>query len=366
MTNGRTPIDTPAILVDQARLNRNIQTMAAHARHLGVAHWPHTKTHKVPAFAKLQLAAGSPGACVAKIGEAEVMADAGVAPIFIANHIVGDRKVRRVIELARRVPLAMCVDSLEAAAPLSQAASAAGLRLEVLLEVDTGSHRCGVQPGAQARELAVAVARLSGLQLTGIMTYAGLDRGGFSLEDLAEAARREQDLMGALADGLRALGLPITRVSGGSTPRARLYQPGGPLTEIRPGTYIYNDVNCLDASAATEDDCALTVLATVISRPRRGWVTLDAGSKALTSDRALSSEGHGRIAAWPGAVVRRLDEEHAYVELPADAPAPPIGERVRIIPNHVCPVSNLFDCLHLVDGDTLVERVPIAARGRSQ
>ena len=359
-------LDTPALLVDLPTLERNLARMAAHARDLGLEHWPHTKTHKVPELAKRQLAAGSPGICVAKLGEAEVMIAAGLERIFIANDIVGPQKVARLLPLARRADVSVCVDSLAAAEPLSAAFHAAGLRLQLLLEIDTGLGRCGVPPGKPATELARALDRLPGLELVGIMTYAGMIPGRTSPAEIEAAATEEAQTMASVAQDLRAAGLKIRRISGGSTPRARFYRPNCGLTEIRPGTYIYNDVNCLDTGAASQDDCALTVLATVISRPGPARATLDAGSKALTSDRAVASPGHGRIVELPGAVISRLDEEHAYVDLSQAEREPAIGEKLRLIPNHACPVSNLADEISLIADDHVVATLPIAARGKSR
>lgn len=359
-------LDTPALLADLPTLERNVARMAEHARQLGLEHWPHTKTHKVPELAKRQVVAGSPGICVAKLGEAEVMIEAGLERIFIANHLVGPQKVERLLQLAERAELSVCVDSLAAAEPISAAFAAQGRRLPVLLEIDSGLGRCGVQPGQQAQELALAAHRLPGLELVGIMTYAGTMRGRTSVADIEAAAKEEAAIMRAVAERLRAAGVQVSRVSGGSTPRARFYSEGCGLTEIRPGTYIYNDVNCLDTGAASEQDCALTVLATVISRPRPARATLDAGSKALTSDRAVASPGHGRIVELPGALIERLDEEHAYVDVSSAEREPEIGEKVRIIPNHACPVSNLADEINLIEGDQVVETLPIAARGKSR
>jgi D-serine deaminase-like pyridoxal phosphate-dependent protein len=359
-------LDTPAILVDNRILQANIERMARHARECGLEHWPHTKTHKVPQFAQRQMDAGSPGICVAKLGEARVMAGAGIENILIANHIVGEAKVLALLELVEHARVSICVDSLDAARPLSAAFGAAGRQLDVLMEIDTGMHRCGRQPGEDAVELAKRLLDLPGLCLVGVMTYAGLIPGKLSEAELQECARGECEALTRVAEDLREVGADIRRISGGSTPRARFYEPSCGLTEIRPGTYIYNDVNCIDLGAASPEDCALTVLATVISVPSPTRATLDAGSKALTSDRAKISPGHGRVLEYPGAVIAQLDEEHAYVDLTGVEGRPAIGEKVRIIPNHVCPVSNLHDRLALIEDEQVVDVLPIAARGRSQ
>ncbi|MGD8236998.1 MAG: alanine racemase [Armatimonadota bacterium] len=358
-------IDTPAILVDADILRRNIARMAEMARGAQLEHWPHTKTHKIPEIARQQMEAGSPGICVAKIGEAEVMAQAGLAPIFIANHIVGETKVARLADLAQEVEVSVCVDSVTAAEGLSAEFARRDACLPVLMEIDTGLHRCGVVPEA-APEFARELLSLPGIELVGIMTYAGFAPGGSPDEALRRAVQDETAAMSQVADALRAVGADIRRISGGSTPRARFYGAECGLTEMRPGTYVYNDVNCIDLGAATEADCALTVLATVISTPGAGRATLDAGSKALTNDLAKVSRGHGRIVECPGAAITRLDEEHAYVDLSEAEQELAVGDKVRIIPNHVCPVSNLHERAHIVEQEQVSEVLPIAARGRSQ
>jgi len=358
-------VDTPAILVDAAVLRRNIECMADTAKAAQLEHWPHTKTHKIPEIAKQQVATGSPGICVAKIGEAEVMAKAGLAPIFVANHIVGEQKVTRLAELAQDVEVSVCVDSMAAAEPLSAAFARRGARLQALMEIDTGLHRCGVVP-QDAPALAQELLELPGIELVGIMTYAGLAPGEHSDDDLRRAAEQEADAMSHVADALRAVGADIRRISGGSTPRARFYSAACALTEMRPGTYVYNDVNCIDLGAATEANCALTVLATVISKPAGRRATLDAGTKALTSDAAKISAGHGRIVECPGAAIPRLDEEHAYVDLSEAEQELAVGDKVRIIPNHVCPVSNLHDRAFLIENEEVADVLRIAARGCSQ
>ena len=358
-------VDTPAILIDAEVLRDNIARMAARAKSAGLEHWPHTKTHKIPEIARRQLEAGSPGICVAKIGEAEVMAEAGLGPIFIANHIVGENKVSRLADLAENVEVSVCVDSLAAAEPLSAEFSRRESRLPVLMEIDTGLHRCGVQP-EDASALGEGLLSLTGIDLVGIMTYAGFTAGEYSDDNLRRSAEYEGEAMSRVAEALRGLGADIRRISGGSTPRARFYASDGGLTEIRPGTYVYNDVNCLDVGAATEAQCALTVLATVISVPGERRATLDAGSKVLTNDPAKISSGHGRIVECPGAGVTRLDEEHAYVDLSEAEGELAVGDKVRIIPNHVCPVSNLHDRAYIIEKEEVVDVLPIAARGRSQ
>lgn len=358
-------IDTPAVLIDVAMLRANIARMAEMAQTAQLEHWPHTKTHKIPEIAKQQVAAGSPGICVAKIGEAEVMAKAGLGPIFIANHIVGEAKLARLAQLAEDVEVSVCVDSMAAAEPLSAAFERRGGRLQVLMEIDTGAHRCGVPPdGAPA--LARKLLPLPGLELAGIMTYAGLLPGKFSEDDQRQVAKLEAETMARVAEELRAVGADMRRISGGSTPRARFYGAGCGLTEFRPGTYVYNDVNCIDLGAATEADCAFTILATVVSRPGAQRATLDAGSKALTTEAAKISSGHGRILECAGAAITGLDEEHAYVDLSEAEHELAIGDKVRIVPNHVCPASNLHDRAYIIEREEVVEILPIAARGRSQ
>ncbi|HYG58412.1 MAG TPA: alanine racemase [Symbiobacteriaceae bacterium] len=358
-------LDTPALLIDLDRVEANLQRGAAIAAAAGVALRPHTKTHKSPYFARLQLGHGARGLTVAKLGEAEVMASAGLDDLFVANTIYGDEKARRLRQLAERVTLTVGVDHLEQARQLSAAMAGLDRPLGVLIEVDTGAHRGGVHPN-EAGALARAAAALPGLAIRGVYHYEGYTYSAPDREALAAVQREGQ---AALVRAGQAVGaaLGITPViSAGSTPgllSGAGYLPG--ITEIRPGTYIFLD-GAQAALAGGVELCAAHVLATVVSLPGPGRAVLDVGSKALTSDvrgfGVCKTEGYGLLPDQ-GLVLRRLSEEHGVIE-GEGVDRLRVGQQVRVLPNHICPVVNLFDELVLVRGGEVVDVLAVAARGR--
>jgi D-serine deaminase-like pyridoxal phosphate-dependent protein len=358
-------IDTPALLVDLDRLDANIGSMAAHARAGGVALRPHFKTHKSVAIARRQLAAGAAGITVAKLDEAEALADGGIeAPILIAFQIVAAPKLERAVRLAGRMPLTLAVDSPEGAARLAVAAAAAGRVLDVWIEIDSGLQRCGVVP-ADAPDLARRVAAQPNLRLTGMFTHAGQSYAARDEAEVAAIATAEAGAVVEAAAATRAIGIPIETVSAGSTPTARFLDASSGITEIRPGTYAFYDALQVALGSITPDGCALSVAATVISRPTSERVVIDAGSKTLGLDKGAHSSDlltdYGGLIDTDGAVVR-LSEEHGVLRVPSDSTLA-IGDRVRIMPNHVCSVTNLARRFYGVRGDVVREVIPIEAAG---
>lgn len=346
-------LDTPTILIDIDRVEANLKRAQAHADKEGYALRPHTKTHKLPQFAKRQLELGAKGITVQKLGEAEVMADAGVDDIFLPYNIVGDRKLARLKALNERITLAVTADSPDTISGYARTFTA-GKPLAVLVECDTGAGRCGVQTQAQALALARQIELAPGLRFGGLMTYPpkhGVERSNAWFDD-------------ALAI-FRQAGIAVPKVTAGNSPD--MWAPGGgPVTERRPGTYIYYDRMQVRDKVASFDDCALTVLATVVSRPTATRVVLDTGSKCLASDLVNQdiALGYGLVMGTD-LVVKSLSEEHGVIEMPAASDWPRVGERVRIIPNHVCVVSNLFDTVTLISGDEVKDTLPVASRGRT-
>jgi D-serine deaminase-like pyridoxal phosphate-dependent protein len=356
-------LDTPSLLVDLDRLEANLDRMAQIARAADLQLRPHTKTHKTPEIARMQVERGAVGVTVAKIGEAEIMADAGLDDIFIAHQIVGPQKIERLLALAQRATVAVGVDSLDAAGPLSMAFAQQGLRLPVLIEVDVGLHRCGVSP-EEAPDLARDINTLPGLHLAGLFTYPGHVYAARNDNEVAGVAAYECRIMAELAEHVSRIADVRGRISGGSTPTAAHYHPEWGLTEIRPGTYVFNDRTQLDRWSAQPANCALTVLATVVSAPAPGRAVLDAGSKALAADLAPTSPGHGMLKEDNAALLVKLNEEHGFLDLSQADIRPRIGDKVEVIPNHCCVVCNLFDEMVAVRGGEVVETWPVAARGR--
>ncbi|WP_274629492.1 D-TA family PLP-dependent enzyme [Arvimicrobium flavum] len=353
MTADRTidDLETPCVLVDLDRASANILRAQAYADAHGKKLRPHIKTHKLPFWARKQVEAGAVGITCQKIGEAEVMADAGIADIFLPYNIIGRQKLERLLALHRRITLSVTADSRETIEGLASVFTDPDHRLTVLVECDTGMARCGVQSPQEALDLAKRIDAAPGLRFGGLMTYPAAGKAAEANAWLKEAR-----------DLLAKQGIACERISSGGTPDMWHAGDSDVITEYRPGTYIYLDRYQVAKDVGTADNCALTVLATVVSKPTATRAILDSGSKALTSD-TLGMDGFGEIVGIPGASVTGLSEEHGNVTLAAGADLS-IGDRVRILPNHACVVSNLFDEVHLVSGDRVIETVPVAARGR--
>lgn len=361
-------LDTPAVLIDLDRLDANIARAAALTARAGVALRPHCKTHKTREVARRQLMAGAVGLTAAKLGEAEAMADQGFDDIFVANEFVGRAKITRAVELARRITLSVGVDNVSQAQELSAAFRSEPESLNVFIEIDTGQQRGGVAPGPAAAGLAEQILRLPGLRLAGVFTHEGHDYDVPHRDDVAGVGRSAQQAMVETARLIRDRFGIGCRVSVGSTPTliAGVIEPG--VDEIRTGTYVYYDASMANI-IGHYDWCALTVLATVVNRPTSSRAILDAGSKALSKDRrdaatVLATPGFGYVIEHPEAVISSLSDEHGVVTQGAEGMS--IGERVRIIPNHACPVSNLVDEVHAVRRGVVEDVWKVVARGRTR
>ena len=355
-------LETPAVVVDRTRLERNVTVMAAAATRANVRLRPHAKTHKCPEIARLQLACGAGGLTVAKIGEAEIFAEEGADDLFIAYPVVGAVKAARVLALMTRVRMIVGIDSIDGARSLSDVIGPSGRRLDVRIEVDTGLRRTGVLP-EQVEPLARVVADLPGLRLQGLFTHAGQAYAEPAREGITAVGRHEGRTLVECAETLRRAGLEIDDVSVGSTPTAldAMAVPG--VTECRPGTYVFNDATQVALGVCPADHVALSVLATVVSVPAPDRVVVDAGSKTLSSDvMRPAADTYGVIENGRGRIVR-LTEEHGVVE-PAPGAAFRVGDRVRILPAHVCPVVNLHDRLVAVRDGRVEGELHVAARGR--
>ena len=345
---------TPVLVVDTDVLQRNLTRMAESAEARGLALRPHAKTHKCVEIARRQLETGARGLTVATVSEAEVFADAGVDDLFVAYPLwVDAARGARIRALAGRVRLTVGVESAAGARAL---AAHAGTGTRVLVEIDSGHHRTGVPP-ERAGDVAVA-ARDEGLDVAGIFTFPGHSYGpGVRPRVAAE----ESAALTAAAASLRAAGIEPVVISGGSSPTAMIETPTE-ATELRPGVYVFGDAQQLELEAITEQDIALSALATVVSA-RDDVLVLDAGSKILGADRAPWASGYGRILGTPDARIVALSEHHATVQWPDGSPRPALGERVRVAPNHACNAVNLVDELVAVSGDAVVGTWVVAARG---
>ena len=344
---------TPCAVIDMDRVERNIARIQKACEAAGVANRPHIKTHKSPLLAKMQIAAGASGITCQKLGEAEVMAEAGIDDILISYNLIGDEKMARLGALQRKANMMVAADNSTVIAGLTKAAETSGRPLPVVVECDTGRKRAGVETPAEAVRLAREIAASKGLVFAGFMLYP-------TETGWAEAQRFYDE---ALA-GVRAQSQEVKMVSTGGTPNMKNVGKLKGATEHRPGTYIYNDRMQVAAGVATWDDCALNIYSTVVSRaaPERG--ILDAGSKTLTSDPGGGLDGFGLILEHPEARIARFAEEHGFLDLSRSNTRPNVGDVVRIVPNHVCVVVNMMDEVVMVRGEDIIGTLPVAARGK--
>ncbi|QDP25644.1 D-TA family PLP-dependent enzyme [Bradyrhizobium cosmicum] len=343
---------TPCAVIDMDKVERNIARIQKACDDAGIANRPHIKTHKNPTIAKMQIAAGAKGITCQKLGEAEIMANAGIDDILISYNLLGEEKMARLGALQAKANMTVAADNATVVAGLPKAAAASGRPLSVVVECDTGRKRAGVETPAEAIALAREIAASKGLHFAGFMLYP-------TETGWADAQKFYDE---ALA-GVRAHGLEATIVSTGGTPNLKNIGKLKGGTEHRFGTYIYNDRMQVAAGAASWDDCALHIYSTVVSRaaPERG--ILDAGSKTLTTDTG-GLDGHGLILEHPEAKIARFAEEHGFLDLSRSNTRPNVGDVVRIVPNHVCVVVNMMDEVVMVRGEEIIGTLPVSARGK--
>jgi D-serine deaminase-like pyridoxal phosphate-dependent protein len=355
-------LDTPCTLIAAEVVARNIARMADYCRQHGVALRPHTKTHKSKRIARMQLDAGAAGLTVAKPGEADVMSELG-AEVLVAYPSITAASLKAIDHTLDGSNAVVALDSLEAVDRLEDALAGSANPAGVLVDIDVGLHRTGVQTPDESLQLATRIASSSQLRLDGLFCYPG-HIWSLPEEQEAELAAIENVIQSHLARW-KAGGLQAKIVSGGSTPTAYQSHLAPSVNEIRPGTYVFNDINTLRGGYCTLDDCAVRIAATVVSAAVPGQVVVDAGAKTLAADRCISApdSGHGLVVEYPNARIRHLSEEHGQVDVSKCDVRPRVGERVTIIPNHVCPTINLTDFAWWLT-PTGVERLVIDARGK--
>jgi D-serine deaminase-like pyridoxal phosphate-dependent protein len=358
-------LDTPALLIDLDIMERNLTRLANYAREHDLRVRPHTKTHKIPALGRKQLDLGAAGLTVAKVGEAEVMLEAQPQELLVAYPVIGRRKLERLMQIAPKTKVTVALDSVFAARQLSDAAREVQREIAVLAEIDMGLGRVGVPPG-DAVELAHGIQRLPWLRFEGIAFYPG------HIKQLDEEGEKALETLGnVLSDVLRDLrqaGLHAKVVSGGSTPT--MWQshriPG--LNEIRPGTYIFNDRNTVLSEACALEDCAASIMTTIVSTAKKGQVIIDGGSKTFSSDRpgAGAEVSFGHVVEAPEAVFTKMNEEHGFVDVRRVNREFSVGDRIRLIPNHVCVAMNLHENVYGIRGDAVEQTWRVAGRGKLQ
>ena len=357
-------LDTPCMLVDLDRMERNIRNWQAAIQGYGVRLRPHVKTHKVPAIANMQLGAGATGITVAKVGEAEVFAAGGARDIFIAYPTIGDEKWRRIAELARTCHMIVGVDSETGARGLSAAASSAGVTIYSRVEIDSGLNRAGVQPD-QAGSLCKIINELPGIALDGIFGFRSTKFNGSNGRSAMELGREEGEFYVNLANQLRKAGIAIQSVSVGSTPTAKYAAAVKGVTEVRPGTYIFGDYMMAEFGAVSYDEIALSIVCTVVSTPAPGKATVDGGSKTFCGDSIpanLNLKGYAKAVGFEG-YVETMSEEHGVMRL-GEGVQVKIGDKVSFYPIHVCTTVNLADELVGIRTGRVETVWPILARGK--
>lgn len=358
-------LPTPYAYLHMEQVKENIRRMVARLTEQGVAHRPHIKTHKSAEIAKLQLQYGAKGITVAKLSEAEVMADHGIRDILIAFPIIGGVNVQRLQRLHEKCSIRTTVDSIEAAEGLSAAGVDSGKPIDILIELDGGIHRGGVQPGEDVVRFAETIRHLPGIRLMGVLSYAGQIYGSSGIEELKAIAQAETDMLVQAKQLLNKAGFSIEVLSGGSTIASFYPKHLRGLTESRAGNYVFGDRNAIHHHVMEEQDCALRIRSTVVSMPLPGYATIDAGSKTLSGDLSVADGLYGKVVGRPGVELVKLNEEHGYLRFDPLTVSLNIGDVLEIIPNHSCVVPNLRDSMMYVDGDGVVGQLTVDARGRN-
>lgn len=361
-------IDTPALLIDREKMLENIKFMQSFADKNGVALRPHSKTHKMPEVAKLTVEYGAVGIAVAKVGEAEVMAAAGINNIMIANQVVGDLKLERIKKLAETIDICFGIDCPEHVEAIERVFADATKPAQVVIEIEVGENRSGIIEKADFLTLLNSLKQCKHVELKGLFSHDGNTYGAATVEECVAIAVEAQKRTVHFAEIAREQGFACKLVSYGSTPTLMNEIPiMEGINELRPGTYIFMD-NAQGNAIGTLEHCAATVLATVISRPTPERTIMDAGAKALTKETRgpgiCHTEGMGTFLEYPHINVTKLYDEHTIIINKEFHDLVKIGDKLRIIPVHICPVCNLYDKAYLVSGDEVVEELEVAGRGK--
>jgi len=374
-------LDTPELLVDLEVLKKNISKMQELADSADVNLRPMTKTHKIPIIANMQIEAGSHGIQTAKLEEAEVMADAGIKDIFISNEILGEKKIERLVDLAKKATITIAVDSYYGAAAISKIAEKHGLKIRTLIAIDVGNERSGVLPGEPALQLAKAVKGLQGVDLKGIYTHEGNVYTAKNQKELEKMSLKAAEDMVNTAKLLNSKGIRVEVVSIGSTPGVKYNATYPGITEVRPGAYIFNDISQIDYGFCGLEECAVSILVTIISKPAPNRVLCDAGSKEIFPPVCWMRFKNGSVLLdWAkveigrivdlnhrplrGVTLEKIHEEYGFITLGDNSSELNIGDKIEIIPYHVCPNLNLWDRITVVENGEIRASWPILARGK--
>lgn len=367
---GYTQIDTPALLIDKNILDSNISSMQKYSDKHKVDLRPHTKTHKMPKLAHKQKRAGAVGITVAKVGEAEVMADSGLNDIFIANQIIGRSKVERIRKLSESISISFGVDSVYSVREIDEVFEGAEKKAQVLIEIEVGEKRSGIIEESDFIELLDVVKNSENVRFKGVFSHDGHTYKAATIDELAELYKDSSGRTLHFAGIARNHGMACEVVSIGSTPPFILGfdMPEG-ITEIRPGTYILMDGSQANV-IGTNDTCAATVLTTVISKPTSERIITDVGAKGITQQHRkvglTATKGLGKIVGFDDVHIDGVFDEHAIIYNEEFSNQVNIGDKVEIIMNHICPVSNLYEKAYIVENNEVIEEIEVSARGKLQ
>ncbi|WP_245747443.1 alanine racemase [Anaerobacillus alkalidiazotrophicus] len=357
-------LDTPAMLLDLTKLEQNVNEISTIAKTNNIKWRPHIKTHKSIQIAKMQMAKGACGITVAKLEEAEIMAEAGITNILIAYPLSNSRKLQRLQSLAEKTETTIAIDSIEQAILVNKA-FVGRKRLEVWIKINSGLNRCGIEV-EEVVELATAITKLPNLTLTGIFTHAGHSYAASSLEEVKAIATAEAKVVLQSAKACEEVNIPIKHRSIGSTPTFKFGAKIKGITEIRPGNAAFFDMCQVGLGVTTPSRCALTILASVVSC-KKERIIFDTGSKALSLDQGAhgnkSVVGYGSIINYPEVTLARLSEEHGVGTLSSKTSLK-LTDKVQIIPNHSCAVANLFDHYIVHHNGLIVDEWLVDARGK--
>jgi len=358
-------LDTPTLVIDLDKMEHNLQKLGDYCKRHNLQLRPHTKTHKTPEIAHMQIESAATGITVAKIGEAEIMADAGLRDIMIAYPIVSKKKLGRLTALAKRVKITVSMDSLEVAQGISHKAQEDGVEINLLIEVDAGLHRCGLTGVENVVTLAKAIKAMPAVTFQGLMCYPGHVA---KYKDQDQEISRINNLLLEYKNALNAENLPVQVFSGGSTPMAYRSHEFTQLTEIRPGTYVFTDLNTAECPGWSLENCAASLLVTVVSTAVPGQIIIDGGSKTFSSDGGAYKElrGFGYCVEDPGLALLHMNEEHGIVSLEKAQDAHKIGDRLHFIPNHICTAVNMHEKLYGVRTGNVEKVWQVAGRGKLQ
>jgi D-serine deaminase-like pyridoxal phosphate-dependent protein len=356
-------INTPFVYVDLDIMENNLKQMANRLNNMNIDQRPHIKAHKSIEIATKQINYGAIGITVAKLSEAEIMAEAGFNNILIAYPIIGQLNLKRIKNLHTKTDIIATIDSIQGATGLSEVGEEVNKRIRVLIEIDGGSHRGGRQPGKDLKEFAMEVKNLKGIEVIGVLGYVGQIYNQSSIEDLKKVAKDEARLLIESANLMKEIGFNVSIISGGSTISSMFSEGLSGITESRAGNYAFFDMNAVNLGVASVDDCALRVRSRIVSNPLPGYATIDAGSKTLTTDLSNKGNGYGYIYGKENISIVKLNEEHGYLRYDPNEYDLQIGDEIDIIPNHSCVLANLCDFIYGFRGDKFERKIRIDARG---